>query len=89
MKYFSLDPEEITLLKDYEEDKFISDKNTRRELRRFKSYAQNTLNKTRNINIRLSQKIVVKLKTKAAAQGIPYQTLAASILHRYSNGTLP
>ncbi len=44
--------------------------------------AKNTLNKTRNINIRLSERDLYRLKAKAIEEGIPYQTLASSILHK-------
>ena len=44
--------------------------------------ARNMLNKTRNINIRLSERDLHKLKVKAMEEGIPYQTLASSILHK-------
>ena len=44
--------------------------------------AKATLNKTRNINIRLSERDLYKLKAKAIEEGIPYQTLASSILHK-------
>jgi len=45
--------------------------------------ARFTLNKTRNINLRLTEKTLLKLKAKAIEEGIPYQTLASSILHKY------
>lgn len=44
--------------------------------------ARNTMNKTRNINIRLTERDLLRLKSKAVEEGIPYQTLAASILHK-------
>jgi predicted DNA binding CopG/RHH family protein len=44
--------------------------------------ARNTLNKTRNINIRLTERDLHRLKAKAIEEGIPYQTLASSILHK-------
>lgn len=44
--------------------------------------ARDTLNKTRNTNIRLSERDLYKLKAKAIEEGIPYQTLAFSILHK-------
>ena len=47
--------------------------------------ARNSLNKTKNINIRLTARDLMLLKRKAAEEGLPYQTLAASILHKYSN----
>ena len=47
-----------------------------------------TLNKTRNINIRLSERDLQKLKVKAMERGLPYQTLVASVVHQFSNGRL-
>ena len=44
--------------------------------------AKATLNKTRNINIRLSKRDLYKLKAKAIEEGIPYQILVSSILHK-------
>jgi predicted DNA binding CopG/RHH family protein len=46
------------------------------------AYAKNTLNKTRHINIRLTERDLYRLKAKAIEEGIPYQTLASSILHK-------
>lgn len=52
------------------------------ERKRLQLIARNTLNKTRNINIRLSERDLHHLKAKAIEEGVPYQTLAASILHK-------
>lgn len=57
---------------------------TKQEMRRLKEYAKFTLEKTKNINIRLAAGTVHALKTKAIAEGMPYQTLAASVLHKYA-----
>jgi len=81
MKYFDLDKEEKQLLEDFEKGELISiGKN---KIKQYQAYAVATLNKTKNINIRLSEKDVLKLKTKAIETGIPYQTLVSSILHRF------
>lgn len=81
MKYFDLDKEEKQLLEDFEKGVLVSiGKN---KIKQYQTYATVTLNKTRNINIRLSEKDVLKLKTKAIETGIPYQTLVSSILHRF------
>ena len=50
--------------------------------RELQQIARNTMNKTKNINIRLSERDLYKLKAKAIEEGIPYQTLASSILHK-------
>lgn len=83
MKYYELTDEEKKLLKEVEAGKWVSVKNSKKELSDAIATAKNTLNKTKNINIRLSEKVLVGLKTKAAEEGIPYQTLASSVLHRF------
>lgn len=51
-------------------------------------YAEGTFKKDARINIRLSSKDVRGLQKKALAEGIPYRTLVASILHKYAEGRL-
>jgi len=84
MKYFELTEEEKKILENYEKGKFVSVKNISKQKKLYQKYAKNTLSKTKNINIRLSEKVLAQLKAKAAEAGIPYQTLASSILHRFS-----
>jgi len=47
-----------------------------------------TVAKTRHISIRLSEKDLAKLKTKAIETGIPYQTLIGAVLHQYAEGKI-
>lgn len=56
--------------------------------KRHTEYAEATLKKDARINIRLSSKDLRGLQKKALAEGIPYQTLVASILHKYVEGRL-
>ena len=44
--------------------------------------------KTKNINIRINQLDLQNLKRSAEQEGIPYQTLIASVLHKYLSGRL-
>ena len=85
MKYYELDKEEQELLESFERGEFVSVQNTEKEISRFQTVARATLNRTKNINIRLSERDLLKLKAKAVEKGIPYQTLVASILHQYNN----
>lgn len=85
MKIYQLDPEEEEILKAFEEGKLVRVKNLEKEKKMLQEAARNTLNKTKNINLRLSEKVVHKLKVKAAEEGIPYQTLASSVLHKFVN----
>ncbi len=50
--------------------------------------AKATLKKDRRVNIRLSAKDLEALQRRAAEEGIPYQTLMASVLHKYVSGRL-
>lgn len=84
MKYVVLDEEEEQIIKDFEEGKFVRVKDFEKQKKLFQEYARNTLKKTKNINIRLSEKDLQKLKRKAMEEGLPYQTLAASVLHKFS-----
>ena len=50
--------------------------------------ASETALKDYRINVRISKRDVDVLKTKALEEGIPYQTLVTSILHKYVTGKL-
>lgn len=56
-----------------------------KEKARYQRIAKATLDKIKNVNLRLSRRDLHQLKVKAARAGIPYQTLAASVLHRYAD----
>lgn len=86
MKYFELDKEEQDVLDSVERGEWQSVKSLDKAKSSLQKTARTTLSKTRNINIRLSERVVQKLKTRAQREGIPYQTLAASILHRDTHG---
>jgi predicted DNA binding CopG/RHH family protein len=86
MKYYSLTDEEQKELDEIEnaleKGQLESIDNLEDEKQRLQQIARNTLNKTRNINIRLSERDLYRLKAKAIEEGMPYQTLASSILHK-------
>jgi predicted DNA binding CopG/RHH family protein len=50
--------------------------------------AKETALKDFRINVRISKRDVEELKTLAMQEGIPYQTLITSILHKYVSGRL-
>jgi predicted DNA binding CopG/RHH family protein len=85
MKYYELDKEEQALLEAVEKGLAAFPKTPTAELEKYRAYARHTSSRTRNINIRLSERDLLKLKAKALEKGIPYQTLVASILHQYNN----
>lgn len=82
MKYYTITTDEKDLLEAYDKGEFVSDV-SKGALRKYQEYAAHTLEKTKNINIRLSEKTLWGIKRKAVEEGIPYQTLVSSILHKY------
>lgn len=82
-KNLKLDPEEQEINDAIESGKLRPVPVSTREKKRLQDIARFTLEKTRNINIRLSERDVLRLKAKAMEEGLPYQTLAASLLHKY------
>lgn len=59
---------------------------TKDELARLKSAARATAVKDRRVNIRLSSIDLSDIQVKALEEGVPYQTLIASVLHKYVSG---
>ena len=84
MKYYPLSKDEEKLIDDFENDVFISTAEEEGK-ERYTGYAKASASKTRNINIRLSERDLQKIKARAAEKGIPYQTLVTSVLHQFSN----
>jgi len=61
---------------------------TKAELAKIKAAARATAIKDRRVNIRLSAGDLGDIQVKALEEGIPYQTLIASVLHKYVTGRL-
>ena len=79
---------EEKLLAEYERGELRSSVRGPEDLRRLQSAARTTLAKNRRINIRLSSLVLEGLQARAAAEGLPYQTLIASVLHKFVTGRL-
>ena len=63
-------------------------KDVRSEIDRHAAYAKDALAKDKRVNIRISSRDLEDLQAKAAAEGVAYQTLMSSVLHRYVTGRL-
>lgn len=88
MKNIKLDKEEKEIREAFERGEFKLVKNAEREKKRFQQYARNTLSKPRNINIRISDRDLQRIKTLAAERGLPYQTFISSLLHQVSDNSM-
>ena len=88
MKKIILDQEEKDILDLFDKGEFKSVKNRNAEIAKLRQCATNTLHKNKRINIRLSERDLFGIQTRAVEEGLPYQTLISSILHKYLSGTL-
>lgn len=88
MKKIILDEEEKDILDSYEREEWVPVKNTKKEIKKLQQYAKNTLQKDKRINIRMSSKDLDQVQVIAVQEGIPYQTLVSSIIHKYVSGYL-
>jgi len=88
MAFEPLDSEEKELMESIENDKWKQVENFGQEKKKAVAAAQNTLKKDKRINLRLTQKDYNQIQIRAVEEGIPYQTLISSIVHRYLNGSL-
>ena len=87
MKY-KLDNEEKEILNDYENDEYVEISDMEKEIGKHTEYAKATFLKNKRINIRISQRDLEYIQRRALEEGLPYQTLIASLIHRYISGKL-
>ena len=83
-----LTPEEQEILEAYEGGAFEPVENVEQEIERYRSYAAASMKRDKRINIRISSRDLTAIQKRAMEEGMPYQTLIASILHKYASGTL-
>jgi len=83
-----LDEEELQILSDFERGEFESILNFREEKRKLEEASRNTLKKDSRINIRVSSRDLERIRKKATKEGVPYQTLISSTLHKLVSGKL-
>jgi len=76
----------MQLEKEIEKGKWKPVPHLEEEITKYQKYARNTLSKKKKINIRISDWDYEKIKIKAVHEGLPYQTLISSIIHKYLIG---
>ncbi len=84
----NLNKEERNILESFENDEWQSASDLDKRKSTLKRYAKNTLLKNKRVNIRISERDMTELRKRAVEEGLPYQTLISSILHKYINGSL-
>ncbi|MCH2188727.1 antitoxin [Candidatus Gracilibacteria bacterium] len=59
--------------------------NVEEEMKKFQQIARNQTQKRKAVSIRLLEDDIKMIKAKSIRDGIPYQTLIASAVHKYAN----
>lgn len=84
-KNWKLDEEEKELLGSYNKGEW---KSTGEDLDKYKQAAKQTFAKTHRINLRISERDFRGIQIKAREEGMPYQTLVSSLVHKYLAGKI-
>src|SRR5215831_9515975 len=82
------DREEKEILRSFDRGEWRSVPNLKREKRRLARAAKATFRKDRRLNIRISSKNLEAIQKRALEEGLPYQTLISSLLHKFASGRL-
>jgi predicted DNA binding CopG/RHH family protein len=83
-----LTEEERAILESVERGDWRTVRGLAKEKSRYEAAARATLRKDKRVNIRMTERDLVRFKKKAEEEGLPYQTLISSVLHKYISGRL-
>jgi len=87
-KNFDIEKHEAEILKDFEDGNFVSVDNLNQQMQTAKTAAKNFMKRDNRVNIRISSADLNMARKIAAEEGLPYQTLLASIIHKFISGRL-
>jgi predicted DNA binding CopG/RHH family protein len=82
------DPSEKEILDSVEKGEWRSVRGLNQERKRYAGYATATFRKDKRVNIRISSKDLEALQKRAHEEGLPYQTLISSLIHKFVSGRL-
>ena len=88
MKKLLLTKEEAALENEIENGEWVAVPDMAEEIKKYQTHARNALNKIKKINIRMSDWDYNNIKLRAVQEGLPYQTLVSSIIHKYLTGQM-
>ena len=83
-----LTKEEREIVRAFERDELRSPRNKSVMMKKHREYAAATFRKDQRVNVRITSRDLDALRKRALSEGMPYQTLAASVLHKYVSGRL-
>jgi predicted DNA binding CopG/RHH family protein len=82
------DRDEKDILDSVENGEWQAVPNLKEERKRLSAYAAATFRKDRRVNVRISSRDLDALQKRALEEGLPYQTLISSLIHKYVSGRL-
>jgi predicted DNA binding CopG/RHH family protein len=82
------DPSEKDILDSVEKGEWRSVRGLSQERKRYSGYAAATFRKDRRVNTRISGKDPDAIQKRALEEGLPYQTLISSLIHKFVSGRL-
>ena len=88
IKKAHFDEEELEILQALEAGSLKAVTDSSQRIKSHRAAAAATFKKDQRLNIRISSRDLKNLQARALEEGIPYQTLAASLLHKYVTGQL-
>lgn len=83
-----LDPGEKNILESVDKGEWRSVRGVKAKGKRYAGYAATTFRKDKRLNIRISRKDLEALQKRAIEEGLPYQTLISSLIHKFVSGRL-
>ncbi len=84
----TMDAEERDILARFERGELVAHPDAEREIATAREAARNTFNKTRRVNLRVTERDFDLAHARAREEGMPYQTLLSSVIHKYLSGRL-
>ncbi len=85
---YKLDTEEQEILEAFEQNMLQPASDSTQQIEIARSAARNSLNKTKRVNLRITERDFQLAHIRAMEEGLPYQTLLASVIHKYLTGRL-
>jgi predicted DNA binding CopG/RHH family protein len=82
------DEEELEILQAWEAGALKPVSGMAAQVKLHRAAADATFKKDQRLNIRISSRDLKSLQARALEEGIPYQTFAASLLHKFVSGHL-
>ena len=83
-----MDTEEQDILDRFERGELRPSSDAADEITVAREAARNTFNKTRRVNLRVTERDFMLAHSRAREEGVPYQTLLSSVIHKYLAGRL-